>query len=551
VRLLALALAAAGFFEEIPPARSGILWKHTAGRSAARHLPESVGAGAALLDYDNDGWLDLYLVNSGATDFYQPERPLRNALYRNNGNGTFTDRTQQAGVAGGVYGMGVAAGDYDNDGDPDLLVTAHGPILLYRNNGDGTFTEVAAQAGVRIEGWTTSAVWFDYDADGWLDLFVCSFARYRPQDWNVCGKNADGIPFYCIPRRFEPTPSFLFRNNGDGSFAETGRGTAIGSTPGKALGVVTTDVNNDRRLDLFVSNDTVQNFLFVNREAAGKHRWEEIALPAEVAYSADGQARSGMGVDAADWDEDGREDLFVSNVDHEAFSLYRNFGAESYVDVAHEQGLAQATRLLSGWGLKFVDFNNDGTLDLVLANGHPDDMIERHKRNVLHREPLLLFETKDGRLRLAAEYRAMASRGLAAGDWNNDGRTDLLVVNNDEPPALLENRAAGGNWIGLKLQGVNCNRDAIGAVVSYSVNGVKRTRRLNAGGSYLSSHDLRLILGLGAAPAADWVEVRWPAPSNRVQRFAKVAAGRYYALREGEGVLQPRKSETAASLATR
>ena len=534
MRLLALALAAVGLFEEVPPSRSGISLKHAAGRSAARHLPESVGVGAALLDYDNDGWLDLYLVNSGATDFYQPERPLRNALYRNNGNGTFTDRTQQAGVAGGTYGMGAAAGDYDNDGDADLLVTAHGPVLLYRNNGDGTFTEVAAQAGVRVEGWTTSAVWFDYDADKWLDLFVCSFARYRAQDWSVCGQNADGLPFYCIPRRFEPAPSYLFRNNGDGTFTETGRGTAIGNAPGKALGVVTTDVNNDRRLDLFVSNDTVQNFLFVNRApAAGKPRWEEAALPAEVAYSADGQARSGMGVDAADWDEDGWEDLLVSNVDHEAFSLYRNLGGESYADLAPELGLAQATRLLSGWGLRFLDFNNDGTLDLVLANGHPDDMIERHKRNVFHREPLLLFANIAGRLQLAFEHRPMASRGLAVGDWNNDGRTDLLVVNNDEPPALLENRA-GGNWIGLKLQGVQCNRDAIGALVAYSVNGAKRTRRLNAGGSYLSSHDLRLILGIGAAAAADWVEVRWPAPSSRVQRFVKVPAGRYYTLKEGQ-----------------
>jgi len=534
VKLLLLAFAAAALFEEIPAARSGVSWKHTAGRSPARHLPESVGSGAALFDYDNDGWLDIYLVNSGRTDFYKPEFPLRNALYRNNGDGTFTDRTEQAGVAGGGYGMGAAAGDFDNDGDTDLLVTAHGPLLLYRNNGDGTFSEVAAKAGLRAGGWTTSAVWFDYDADGWLDLFVCRFVRYEPRDWNICGKNPGGLAFYCVPRRFEPATSLLFRNNQDGTFTETGSGTAIGSARGKALGVVTTDVNNDGRLDLFVANDTVQNFLFVNRGAAkGKHLWEEIALPAEVAYSADGQARSGMGVDAADWDQDGREDLFVSNVDHEGFSLYRNLGEESYSDIAHDQGLLMATRLLSGWGLKFFDFNNDGSLDLVLANGHPDDMIERHKPNVKHREPLLLFENQSGSLRLAAEHRPMSSRGLAVGDWNNDGRPDLLVSNNDEPPALLVNRAAGNNWIGLKLQGVQCNRDAIGAVVTYSAGGVRRTRRLNGGGSYLSSHDLRLVLGLGTAGEVDWLEVRWPAPSKRTDRFTTIPARRYYHLKEG------------------
>lgn len=535
MKLLGLVLAAAAAFEEIPPTSSGITWTHVAGRSAARHLPESVGSGAALLDYDNDGLLDIYFVNSGKTDFYQPLRPLRNALFRNNGNGTFSDVTAKARVEGGTYGMGASAADFDNDGDTDLFVTAHGPTLLYRNNADGTFSEVAAAAGVRVDGWTTSAVWFDFDSDGWLDLFVCSFARYSPLDWAVCGKNADGISFYCIPRRFEPTSSFLFRNNRNGTFSRADQGTAIERTRGKALGVVTTDANNDGRLDLFVANDTVQNFLFVNRGPGpgGRHRWEEIALAAEVAYSMDGQPRSGMGVDSGDVDGDGSEDLFVSNVDHEGFSLYRNRGDESYSDAAQFHGLTQATRLLSGWGLKFFDHNNDGLLDLVLANGHPDDMIERHRPNVRFREPLLLFENVKGRLRQAAEFRAMASRGLAVGDFNNDGRSDLLVMNNDEPPALFENRSAGGNWIGLRLEGMICSRDAVGAVITYQADGTRRTRRRNAGGSYLSSHDPREVLGLGNATAADWVEVRWPGPGGGVQRFTKVPAGRYYTVVQG------------------
>jgi hypothetical protein len=531
-------LAAPALFEEVPPAASGISWTHDSGRSAARHLPESLGPGVAFLDYDNDGRMDIYLVNSGRTEFYQPRTPAPNALYRNEGGGRFRDVTLQAGVAGGTYGMGAAAADYDNDGDTDLYVTAHGRAILYRNNGDGTFTDVAERAGVAAPGFTTSAAWFDYDNDGLLDLFVSSFVRYTRDDWSRCGKDASGRPFYCIPRVFEPTSSLLYRNNGDGTFALASRGTEIERSRGKALGVVASDVNNDGWMDLFVANDTVQNFLFLNRRGS----WEEAALPAEVAYSADGEPRSGMGVDSADIDADGLPELFVSNVDSEKFSLYRNQGGETFSDVAHQHGVAAATRLLSGWGLKFFDFDNDGATDLLMANGHPDDMIEEHKSGVAYAERLLVFRNSGGLLRDVSASggpvfrRAFPARGLAIGDYDNDGRIDALVGNNGEAPLLLRNTSGAGNhWVGVQLVGKRANWDGTGARVTWSVAGRCRSRQKVAGGSYLSSHDPRMVLGLGPSSQLDWIEVRWPAPSTRVERFTGLEPGRYVRLEEGTG----------------
>ncbi len=326
--------------------------------SADRYLPETMGPGVAFLDYDNDGWVDIFLVNSGQADFYQPKTPLKNALYKNNRDGTFTDVTDKAGVAGGrEFGMGCAIADYDNDGYPDILVTAYGRCTLYHNNGNGTFTDVTDKAGVAAPGWTTSAVWFDYDNDGRLDLLLCSFVQFSAKSDVFCGDNKLGKRFYCIPRVFKPTPSLLYHNNGDGTFTEVSAGTDIQRALGKALGVVATDINGDGLMDLFVANDTVQNFLFANR---GKGKWDEIGLVAEVGFSVNGRPRSGMGVDAADVNGDGRQDLFVANVDQEMFSLYQNEGKESFSDVAAFHGVAQATRLLSGWGLKFFDYDNDG-----------------------------------------------------------------------------------------------------------------------------------------------------------------------------------------------
>src|SRR5499427_235921 len=372
-------------FTEVPATQSGIEWTHNNAMSPEHYLPEAVGAGCAFLDYDNDGWMDIYLVNSGPSDFFTPKTPLKNALYHNNHDGTFTDVTDKAGVAGGTFGMGAAAGDYDGDGWVDLYVTSYGRNILYHNNGNGTFTDVTDKAGVAAPGWSTCAVWFDYDNDGKLDLFVSSFVLYN-KDMS-CGNNRLGRKFYCIPRIFQPQPSHLFHNNGDGTFTDVSKESGIAASPGKSFGVVATDVNNDGLIDLFVANDTMPNFLFLNK---GHGKFEEVGLSSGVAYSDAGSPRSGMGVDAADYDGDGWQDLFVANIDREFFSLYHNQKDLTFIDEPGE--IAPATQLLSGWGVKFFDYDNDGTPDLFLANGHPDDLIEMRTGRVTYREPLLLFE---------------------------------------------------------------------------------------------------------------------------------------------------------------
>ncbi len=514
--------------------------------SAERYLPETMGPGAAFLDFDNDGWMDLYLVNSGPSDFYTPSKPLRNALYKNNRNGTFTDVTEKAGVPGGTFGMGVAVADYDNDGWPDIFVTAYGKCILYQNNRNGTFTDVTAKAGLSTPGWTTSAVWFDFDNDGKLDLFVCSFVDYSPAHRFGCGNNKLGKYYYCIPSVFKGTTSFLYRNNGDGTFTEVGKNTVIGKTIGKGLGVVATDINNDGRMDLFVANDTVQDFLYLNRgpAARGAWKWDEAGLEAEVGYSSNGKARSGMGVDSADLNGDGWQDLFVANVDQEMFSVYQNNKDETFRDVASLEGVAQATRLLSGWGLKYFDYDNDGLTDLILANGHPDDMIGDYSLNVHWKEPLLLFHQEaDGNLRNVSTQAGPAfgttfnARGLAVGDFDNDGAVDVLVCVNGDAPVLLRNNAAkGNNWLGLRLEGVTCNRDAIGARIVWTAGGKTRSRLKTSGGSYLSSHDPREVLGLGTAERVDQLEIHWPGPSTRLDKLTGLAPNRYIHLVEGKGI---------------
>jgi hypothetical protein len=424
---------------EVPASASGIAWVRENAMSESRYLPEALGPGCAFLDFDNDGWMDIFLVNSGPSDFWKPAKPVRNALYRNNRDGTFTDVTEKAGVAGTYFGMGVAVGDYDNDGWPDMLVTSYGKCILYRNNHDGTFTDVTERAGLATPGWTTSAVWFDYNNDGRLDLFICSFVDYSGVRKLECGNNKIGKNYYCVPRVFKPTASFLYHNNGDGTFVEVSKGTAIAKALGKGLGVVATDVNNDGWPDLFVANDTVQNFLFGNRGPGpnGHWNWEEVALQAGVGFSESGRPRSGMGVDAADVDGDGWQDLFVANVDHEMFSLYQNNHDETFRDVAQAHGVARATRLLSGWGLKYLDYDNDGSVDLFLANGHPDDMIDNYSMQVKYKEPLLLFhQGDDHKLHDVSDQagpafqKDFAARGLAVGDYDNDGAVDLLIGNN-------------------------------------------------------------------------------------------------------------------------
>jgi enediyne biosynthesis protein E4 len=526
-------------FEQIPPSVSGISWSHTNGRSADMYLPETVGAGCAFLDYDGDGWMDVYLVNSGPCDFYSPNPHLRNALYRNNRDGTFTDVTLRAGVPGDAYGMGVAVADYNNDGLPDMYVTQYNRGILYHNNGDGTFSDVTAKAGVSTPGWGTSAVWFDYDNDGYLDLFVCRFVDFSKSKNKFCGNRETGERWYCIPSVYDPTPCWLFHNNRDGTFTDVSKESGISQSVGKAWGVVAADLNNDGWMDLFVANDTVENFLFVNK---GNGHFEEGGLQAGVAYSSAGRPRSGMGVDAADYDQDGWIDLFVANVDQEMFSLYQNNKDGTFNDVANASGIGTTTKHLSGWGLKFFDYDNDGNLDLLLCNGHPDDKIEERINGVSYLERMLLYRnTGKGLENVSAQSgpifsRPIAGRGLALGDLDNDGSVDVLITVNNGPPVLLRNNAGKLNhWAGLRLVGKKANRDAIGARLTYQAGNLKRHVNKVGGGSYLSSHDPRVVLGLGQNSKIDFVEVQWPPPSMLTERFTDLPVDHYTTIVEGTG----------------
>jgi enediyne biosynthesis protein E4 len=526
-------------FEEISPVASGISWAHVAGLSPEMYLPETVGAGCAFIDYDNDGWMDIYLVNSGPCDFYTPAQPLRNALYHNNRDGTFTDVTQKAGVQGNAYGMGVAVGDYDGDGFSDMYVTQYARNILYHNNGDGTFTDVTAKAALSEPGWGTSAVWFDYDNDGRLDLFVCRFAEYDKSKNKFCGNAVTGERWYCKPNVYDRSASWLFHNNGDGTFTDVSNESGITKSPAKAWGVVAADINNDGWMDLFVANDTAPNSLFLNR---GKGKFEDGGLLAGVAYNAFGVARSGMGVDAADYDQDGWIDLALTNVDHEMYSLYHNNKDESFTDMAIITGIGPTTRLMSGWGLKFFDYDNDGELDLLICNGHPDRTVDHRTADVKYSEPLLLFRnTGKGFQNISSEggpifSKSFAARGLALGDFDNDGAVDVLVSVNNGPPILLRNQAARkNNWLGVRLTGKRANIDAIGAAVTFQSGDLRRHRTRVGGGSYLSSQDPRIVLGIGDRPKLDWLEVKWPQPSGMTERFTDLPLNRYVTIVEGEG----------------
>jgi enediyne biosynthesis protein E4 len=537
-RLAAASTSSVYPFEEVPSAFSGIKWVHTAGKSPEKYFPEATGAGCAFFDYDNDGWMDIYLVNSGKADFYTPASPLRNALYHNNRDGTFTDVTERAGVPGDGYGMGAAVGDYDGDGFQDLYVTQCGRSILYHNNGDGTFTNVTEKAGVAAPGWASSAVWFDYDNDGRLDLYVGQFAEFSKAKALPCG-TGDGKRHYCDPRLSASRPSWLFHNNGDGTFTDVSKESGIAGSLGKAWQAVATDINNDGWMDLFVANDTVGNFLFVNRSGG---RFEEIGLQADVAYNVDGLARSGMGADSADFNQDGWMDLFLSDLNAEVYSLYQNKHDESFEDVAASWGIAKVTRSMSGWGLKFFDYDNDGELDLMIANGSPDDLIEEIYGAFKYREPLLLFRntgntfTDVSRQSGPVFEKSFSGRGLAIGDFNNDGAIDVLVAVNDGAPILLRNNIGRDNhWLGVRLVGKKSNADAIGARLTYQAGDLKRSRMKVGGGGYLSSHDPRVVLGIGKRKKVDLLEVKWPQPGGGVEHFTSLPIDRYITIVEGTG----------------
>ena len=518
---------------------AGINFRHINGAEGAYHLPETLGAGGAFFDADNDGNLDIYLVNSG----YWKESSLADetpsALYRNNGDGTFTDIAMTAGVGNrGNYGQGAACADYDNDGDVDLYVTNFGVNVLYRNNGDGTFTDVTASAGVGDPGWSSSACFLDYNRDGHLDLFVVNYLVYSLDvPYRPCGE--DGIQTYCHPSLFEGAPDTLYRNNGDGTFTdvshEAGVGGIGGLFHGKGLGVVSADFNNDGTPDLYVASDDTRNDFFYNN---GDGTFSEISLLAGCAYSFNGVAQAGMGVATDDYNGDGWLDIFVTNLSYETNALYRNNGDGTFTDVIYEAHLGKESYLFVGFGTGFFDADNDGWRDIFIANGHIIDNIEDTHGVLTYRQPDQIFRNQgNGTFQevsaSAGDYfqSTAVSRGALFGDYDNDGDVDMLVTQSNGPVTLLRNETGTQhNWVRIKTVGVISSRDGTGTRVTLRAGGHTQIQEINRGASYLSSHDGRLHFGLGVHTTVDRLEVRWQ--SGVVQVFENLLTNREHVISE-------------------
>ena len=519
---------------------AGIDFRHINGAEGAYHLPETLGAGGAFFDADNDGNLDLYLVNSGYWEESPPRDEALSALYRNKGDGTFTDITTTAGVGNrGNYGQGAACADYDNDGDVDLYVTNFGANVLYRNNDDGTFTDVTASANVGDPAWSSSACFLDYNRDGHLDLFVVNYLVYSLDvPYLPCGEE-DGVQTYCHPSLFEGAPDTLYHNNGDGTFTdvseESGVGGIGGLFHGKGLGIVSADFNNDGAPDLYVANDDTRNDFFYNNDDG---TFSEISLLAGCAYSFNGVAQAGMGVTAGDYNGDGLQDIFVTNLSYETNALYRNNGDGTFTDVIYEAHLGKESYLFVGFGTGFLDADNDGWLDLFVANGHIIDNIEDTHDILTYRQPDQIFRNQGNGTfhevspRAGAYFQSPAvSRGALFGDYDNDGDIDMLVTQSNGPVTLLRNETGTQhNWIRIKTVGVISNRNGIGTRVTLTVDEHTQTREINPGASYLSSHDTRLHFGVGANTTVDRLEVRWQ--SGVVQVFENLPANREHVISE-------------------
>jgi enediyne biosynthesis protein E4 len=517
--------------------QAGIAWSQFAGESPDRFLIETMGGGVAFLDFDGDGLLDIFLVNGGETPHGKSSRPVRNALYRNLGNGKFEDVAEKAGVDRiAFYGMGVAAADFDNDGFPDLYVTGFPSSALFHNNRDGTFTDVTGQAGVKNAGrWAASAAWFDVDRDGLLDLVITNYAQFSFADEKKC--EIGGVRTYCAQTNYPGMPLTLYHNEGAGRFSDASVRSGLAQLPGRALGVVAIDANGDGWTDLFVARDASSNLLLINQKDG---TFRDVASEAEVAYDSAGVAKAGMGVDAGDVNGDGRPDFVVTNFNDQYHSLLVATGSILYDDQTSASGLARYTKTLVGWGIHYIDFDNDGSLDLVIVNGHINQAVEATRVDVRYKEPPLLLRNngkgifEDMRERAGGAFKtSYSARGLAVGDWNNDGRVDVVFTCLNGPPVLLRNDSKQENsWIGFELQGTTSSRDAIGAKVTVEAGGRKWVRWLTGGSSYLSSHDRRILVGLGSGSVRPEVgaEIRWP--SGEVQRLTGLKAGQYHHIAE-------------------
>jgi enediyne biosynthesis protein E4 len=529
-----MALAAAAPIFQVKPLR-GIDFLLQNSPTARKFLIETMPGGVALLDYNNDGLLDIFLVNGGniTESLHVPENFDRtnprywNRLYRQNRDGSFTDVTQAAGLANagnGNYGMGVAVGDYDNDGYPDLFITSYGKNILYHNNGDGTFTDVTAKAGVAGGGWSVSAGFFDYDNDGHLDLFVTRYMDWDADHNKICGGD---YHTYCPPNVFPATTCLLYRNRGDGTFENVSQRSGIAAKKGRALGVSFADYDGDGFTDIFVANDGMQQYLFHNN---GNGTFSECALQAGAALTIDGKGLSGMGTVFQDYDNDGRPDIFVTVLPRELYGVYHNDGAGVFTYDSLETGLGAMTSGSSGWGVGLEDFDNDGWKDLFVAQSHVLDNVQQIDASLTYKELPLLAINHHGHFERADSgvTTPLAARGAAFGDINNDGRIDAVISTLGGPPVLLLNRYENNNhWLSITLRGTRSNRDGYGAKVS--VNG--QTRFATSAGSYVCASDKRLHFGLGSAERVT-VEVLWPSGAKQI--LHDVSAGQFLEVREPE-----------------
>jgi len=521
---------------------AGLTVPHDNAASSEKYLIETMGSGCGWIDYDQNGLFDIYLVNGAATPLYTPKRPLRSALYRNNGDGTFTDVTERTGVgAEGLFGMGVAVGDYDNDGFPDLFVLGYGKCILYHNNGDGTFSDATSRAGVANVGkWGSSAAWFDYDNDGKLDLVIANYVDWAPLNNFYCGSKGPGLRSYCHPDVYHGQSPTLYHNNGDGTFTDVSERSGLGQKPGNGLGIVTFDYDNDGWQDIFIANDSMPNFLFHNN---GDGTFREVAYSAGVAVGIDGQFEAGMGTDAADTMGSGRLDLVVTHLDQQLARLYRNLGDGLFEDATYRSKLSYSTFHMSGFGARFMDYDNDGRCDLFMANGHVLDNIQLYHAETRYAEPKLMFHNAGAGLfedvsdQLGPDFLLpRVSRGAAIGDFDNDGDLDILVSNNGQPPQLLRNDGGNANhWLQLFLVGTRSNRDAVGARVKVTAGDIVLYEERKGGMSYQSAQDPRLHFGLGPHSAIDQIEIKWP--SGELSKFTNLGADQILAIEEGRGLI--------------
>jgi hypothetical protein len=521
---------------------AGITFQQDGTSTEEKNYIETMASGLGWIDYDGDGLMDVYFVQTAETNWYKPPRPLRSALYRNNGDGTFTDVTEKAGVGGeGLYGEGIAVSDYDNDGHTDLYLMGYGHAILYHNNGDGTFTDVTKQAGVEDLGhWSTSAGWFDYDKDGHLDLMVCNYIQWSPDNNLWCGEKRQGYRAYCHPDNYQGQRLVLYHNKGDGTFEDVSAKSGVGEPEAKGMGLVLADFNNDFWPDIFIANDTWPNFLFMNNKDG---TFRDISFSSGVAASEDGKYEAGMGTDAADVDGDGWLDIYVTHLDFELDRLYHNNHDETFDDYTWPSGIGNKAIFLSGVTSKLMDYDNDGWVDIVQSNGSMLDNIKMYHKEVDYLEPKLMYRNLGkGKFEKVSEHlgsdfmRPTAGRGLATADFDNDGDMDFAVLNRGDYPQVLRNDGGNANnWLEVKLIGTQSARDGTGAHLKLVSEGVTQVEQSKGGIGYMSAHDQRIHFGLGKRKTIESLEITWL--SGTVDKLTDVPINQIVTVKEGVGIV--------------